>query len=113
MAEYSETVLPGGAVVRELITTESEVMLQPITLTRLQFMERFTDAELVAIYDAASVSTAVLVWLEKLRATEQITLTDPRTVAGVQALEAQKLIEVGRVNEILTPVDNGRAVNEY
>lgn len=71
-------------------------------ITKLTFMERFTDAELVTIYSAAKQSVAVEVWLEKLKMTTgNIVLTDPRTVAGVRGLEAAGLIAVGRAAEIL------------
>lgn len=93
------------------------VALAPVTtvqpISRLEFMDRFTDEELAAVLAAAKAVAAVEVFVKKMDAASQINLADPRTMAGVQALEAQQLIEVGRADEILTAVDNGRAVNEY
>lgn len=72
-------------------------------LTKLAFMLRFTDQELAGIYAAAKVSPLVEVWLEKMKLTTgNIFLSDPRTVAGVRAIEAAGLIAQGRAEEILT-----------
>lgn len=71
-------------------------------ITKLAFMERFTESELVAIYSAAKQSVAVEVWLEKLKMTTgNIVLTDFRTISGVRGLEAAGLIASGRAMEIL------------
>jgi hypothetical protein len=76
-------------------------------LTKLEFMNRFTDTELANIYSAAKSSIMVEVWLEKLKAASpeadgtSIDLDDPRTVAGIQSLEAGGLIAAGRAAEIL------------
>lgn len=70
-------------------------------ISKLAYMERFSDAELAAIYGAAKVSLAVEVWLEKFKLAEFIDLSDPRTLAGLQALEANGLIGPGRALEIL------------
>ncbi len=76
-------------------------------LSKLEYMQRFTDAELEGIYSAAKVSTAVEVWLAKFNAASvdadgtSIDLDDPRTVAGVNALESVGLIGVGRAAEVL------------
>ena len=70
-------------------------------ISKLAYMERFADAELAAIYGSAKVSLAVEVWLEKFKLAEFIDLSDPRTLAGLQALEANGLIGAGRALEIL------------
>lgn len=76
--------------------------VQPVTtLSKLDYMNRFTDAELAGIYTAAKTVVAVEVWLEKFKLAEFIDRFDPRTVAGVQALEVSGLIGVGRAAEIL------------
>lgn len=71
------------------------------TLTRLEYMDRFTDAELAGIYTAAKSVVQVEVWLEKFKLAEFIDLTDQRTIAGVQSLEAAGLLAAGRAAEIL------------
>lgn len=70
-------------------------------ISKLAYMERFTDAELANIYAAAKISPAVEVWLEKFKLAEFIDLTDPRTLAGLQALESNGLIGTGRALEVL------------
>jgi hypothetical protein len=75
-------------------------------LSKLDYMNRFTDEELAGIYQAAKVSVAVEVWLEKFKLATDIDTTDPRTVAGCEALEAAGLLAPGRAAQILsgTPV---------
>lgn len=70
-------------------------------ISKLAYMERFTDAELTAIYGAAKVSLAVEVWMEKFKLADFIDLSDPRTLTGLQALESNGLIGPGRALEIL------------
>jgi hypothetical protein len=78
------------------------VIAQPLgQISKLAYMDRFADAELEGIYGAAKVSLAVEVWLEKFKLAEFIDLSDPRTLAGLQALEANGLIGPGRSLEIL------------
>jgi len=73
----------------------------PRLLTKLNYMNRFTDAELAGIYTAAKSVIQVEVWLEKFKAATDVDLDDPRTQGGVHALEAAGLIGEGRANEIL------------
>ena len=70
-------------------------------ISKLAYMERFTDAELANIYAAAKISPAVEVWLEKFKLAEFIDIADPRTMAGLQALESNGLIGAGRALEVL------------
>lgn len=71
-------------------------------ISQLEYMERFTDAELENIYGAEAVSLSVRVWLKKFEAADFIDLSDPRTLAGLQALEANGLIGAGRALEIIS-----------
>lgn len=73
----------------------------PRPITKLAFMERFTDEELAAIYAAAKTDVRVEVWMDKLKLASEVDLADPRTQAGVQALEAMGLIAEGRAAQIL------------
>ncbi len=70
-------------------------------LTKLEYMNRFTDNELATIYTVAKQNVAVEIWLEKFKLSSEVYLDDPRTVAGVQALEYYGLIGQGRAQEIL------------
>jgi hypothetical protein len=71
------------------------------TLTKLEYMNRFTDAELAGIYTAAKSVIQIEVWLDKFKLAEEINLDDSATIAGVQALEAAGLLATGRAAEIL------------
>lgn len=86
----------------EFLDDAEPVMAQPLgQISKLAYMERFTDAELTAIYGAAKVSLAVEVWMEKFKLAEFIDLSDPRTLAGLQSLESNGLIGPGRALEVL------------
>lgn len=75
----------------------------PQRLTRLEFLRRFTDEEMQSIVAAADASPALKAALLKWQTAEGIVLTDPATIAGVQALEIAGLIAPGRAEAILTP----------
>lgn len=70
-------------------------------ITKLDYMNRFTDTELATIYTVAKTNIAVEIWLEKFKLASEINLDDPRTIGGVQALEQYGLIGAGRAMEIL------------
>lgn len=70
-------------------------------ITHLEFMGRFTDAELVGIYTAAKSSVAVEIWLDKFKLASDVDKDDARTIAGLQALETAGLLAAGRAAEIL------------
>jgi len=72
-------------------------------ITLLAFRNRFTMAEKQGIYTAAETVVDIRVFLDDIAAASEIDLTDPQTIAGVQALEAVGLITTVRATEILTP----------
>lgn len=74
----------------------------PEPLTKLAFLDRFTDAELIAIREAAKTSPELDLWLWRFDRADFISTDDPRTVSGVHNLEAAGLISEGRAAEILT-----------
>jgi len=83
---------------------QQEVQSQPPVahpISKLAFMERFTDEELAAIYTAAKQSVQIEVWVDKLKLAEYVDVTDPQTIAGLQALAASGLLTEARVQEIL------------
>ncbi|MFC0708442.1 hypothetical protein [Azorhizophilus paspali] len=74
-------------------------------VTRLALLNRFTDAEAIAI-DLASIGATVEAatvrrYLDKIEAATFIDLAAADTRAGVQSLEAQGLLAAGRAAEIL------------
>lgn len=70
-------------------------------LTKLQYMNRFTDSELAGIYTAAKTVVQIEIWLEKFKLATEINLDNPETVAGLMAMEAAGLLTAGRAAEIL------------
>jgi hypothetical protein len=70
-------------------------------LTHKQFMDKFTDAELAEIMTAAKSSIELELWFKRFEMAQDILLTDPQTIAGVNALETAGLIAEGRATEIL------------
>lgn len=75
----------------------------PQRLTRLEFLRRFSDTEMQGIVAAAEASPALKAALLKWQTAEGIVLTDPATIAGVQALEIAGLLAPGRAQEVLAP----------
>lgn len=71
-------------------------------LSRLEFLARFSDAEMRAILSAAETNAAIRSLVLRWQAAEGIVLTDPATVAAVGALEAAGLIAQGRSEQILS-----------
>ena len=79
--------------------TEQAVGAYPVS--KLDYLGRFTSEELGAIFSAAKTHVPLEVWLEKFKLSEFIDLSDPRTLQGLQSLEAFGLINPGRAQEIL------------
>lgn len=67
----------------------------------LQFIERFTEAEQIAIVTAAAASPALRLWYDKAMAADEIIADDPRTVAGLQALVDAGMLTSQRRDEVL------------
>lgn len=95
-AEYEAWLAEGGVPDPAEIPT-----LPPVrVVTVLQFRDRLTAEEELAITAAGMTSPAVRVWLDRLAAAQEISLDDPRTVAGLQQMEATGLLAPGRGTEI-------------
>ena len=70
-------------------------------MTSLEFLELFTDAEQVAVVSATMTSPVVKLWYDKMLAAMNITLSDPRTEAGLDALVDAGLLTAERKAEIV------------
>lgn len=93
---------PGWLYDGNAFTAPTDPAPTPVrTLTKLQYMNRFTDGELANIYTAAKSNVAVEIWLEKFKLASEVNLDDTATVAGLQAMEAAGLLAAGRAAEIL------------
>ena len=98
-----------GAPELELMTPEQvEAHLNPPTppapiptFTALQFLDLFTEDEQLAVASAAMQSPQVKLWYDRLLAAAFITIEDPRTEAGLQALVGAGLLTQDRKDEIV------------
>lgn len=73
----------------------------PRLVEPLEFLERFTQEERIAIRQAARQSDALEDWLDMLRAAKVVDLDERRTVAGLTALVLAGLLTAARRDEIL------------
>ena len=89
------------------VPPEEPVAVQSKRVTKLDYMNRFTDEELGLIYTVAKTNVGIEIWLAKFNATTPeadgtaIDMFDPRTVGGLQAMEAAGLLAPGRAMEII------------
>lgn len=70
-------------------------------ISKVQYLKRFTQAERIAIREAAKTSAVVNDYVQLLDAASDVDLADPDTVAGVQQLESAGLLAAGRAVEVL------------
>jgi hypothetical protein len=105
------TIIADEAFVSTKFPNDFELLPEPAPvarqtkLTRLEYLSRFTDAEAIAI-DLGSIGATEQAAMLRRMATlvanaEFIDLDDPRTIAGVQALEVMTYLSPGRAAEIL------------
>lgn len=73
----------------------------PRTMTKLEYLRRFTDKERIAIRAAAEQNAALADYLQLMELAQDINTGDPDTVAAVTMLEQAGLIALGRANEVL------------
>lgn len=71
------------------------------TITKLEYLRRFTTAERVAIRAAAATNPVLEDYLKLMELAQEINLDDADTVAAVQMLEQAGLIAPGRAVEVL------------
>jgi hypothetical protein len=80
---------------------EGFVRVSPKRLSRLEFLQRFTAEERVAIRTTAKQSVPLEDYMKMLEVANFIDVTRADTIQGVQYLEAVGLIAPGRSAEIL------------
>ncbi len=73
----------------------------PERISRVEFLNRFTDTEMQAFIAASKTTPALEAYFLKLQNAEGVMLTDPVTMGGVQALELMGIIGAGRAVTIL------------
>ena len=81
-----------------------EITTEPMftQLSKLEFLELFTEDELEAIYIASRSVIKIEIFLEKFRLAEYINISDPKLQSGIRALESIGLLAAGRADEILS-----------
>lgn len=97
-AEPEMVPLTAGEI-SDLASIKQIKFIKPIS--SLDFMERFTQAERSAIRRASRQNDALEDWLDLLRAAQTVDITDPRTIAGVQAMVSAGLLTQSRADEVL------------
>lgn len=96
---------------------EEQLMSQPVItpsqrITRLAFMQRFTQAERVAIRQAAKTAPEIEDYLAMVDAATFIDLARPDTISSVNALASAELLTPARAVEIISqPVNAAEAYN--
>ncbi len=91
-----------GAALLASGVTPAAYSAPPDVLTWLQFRGRFTAPEQAAIMAAALGNSALFSFLLDAAGAAFIDVSDPRTIAGVQALAAAGMITSQRATTILT-----------
>lgn len=104
---YSAAVVQSHDYPLDLYThTEFDPDVGPIvttgrTMTKLEYLRRFTQAERIAIRTVAASNPVLDDYMQLLELATEINTADPDTVAAVHMLEAAGLIAAGRAGEIL------------
>lgn len=69
----------------------------------LEFLERFTEPEQIAVATATMSNAEVKLWYDKLLAAEFIDITDLRVELGIDALVSAGLLAPARKADLLQP----------
>lgn len=80
-------------------------VIEPVVEKRfasLEFLDLFTEAEQIAVATAAMQSADVKLWYDRMLAAMYITISDPRTEAGLGALVAAGLLTSPRKDAIVS-----------
>lgn len=85
----------------EEIAVEAPTVPEPKVLTALAFLESFLPDERIAIRAAARGNAGLEDWLDMLRVAQEISLDDPRTVSGVNAMVNAGLLTPRRRDALL------------
>ena len=74
---------------------------KPNKLTKFEFRSLFTTAEKTALYTQAETDVMIRVFLDDLASAQEVTLTLPQTVEGMQYLVQSGIITQDRYDEIM------------
>lgn len=90
-------------IARRKADAEARRAQKSSTISSLDFFNRFTDQEKVAVYAAATANPVIGVGLTHGLAAGRIDLTDAAVIAWTDGLVAESAITADRKTEILTP----------
>lgn len=85
------------------IVVEEPPPVVPVSVTPLDYIERFTEAEQLSIVTAAMSTPELRLWYDKLMAAQEVVFADPRLSGGLDALVSAGLITAERKAELLLP----------
>ena len=71
--------------------------------TSLEFLDKFTESEQLAVVEATMTTAAVKLWYDRLLAASFVDLEDSRIPDGLNALVSAGILDASRVAEIMTP----------
>ena len=110
---YDETqlhIVPAEFV--KLTDEEVEAHINPVSqpsyrtqFTSLEYLDRFTDAEQLAVVGATMTNPAVKLWYDRMGMASYVDITDPRVAAGIDALIEAGLLDAGRKDALLQPLE--------
>lgn len=104
--ELLRHLVPGFVVLEdedpEPEVDEPEVQFKTV-FTSLEFLDRFTEDEQLAVVSASMNIAEVKLWWDKMLAASYVDINDPRTAEGIDALISAGLLEAVRRDEVLTP----------
>jgi len=101
IAEYDTTLL--GKKYENGVFVDGPVVVLPSIITKIAFLDRMTDAEFIAIINAAKTDAEVELWKTRFDNATTIDLNDgSRVVAGFPMLVTKGLLTQERATKILT-----------
>ena len=94
-------IMESGVFFAPPVVVPPVVVQTPRACSSLQFMDRFTESEQLAIVSATMTVPQVKLWYDRMIAAMEIVYKDPRTIGGLQALVAAGLITQARMDVVL------------
>lgn len=101
-------ITTGEETVVEVSQDEAATFTSPPAAPRfvpLDFLDLFTEAEQLAVAEAAMASAQVKLWYDRVLAATYITLDDPRVETGLTALAAAGLLSEERKLAVLAAME--------
>lgn len=92
---------PGWTYDGTTFTAPAPVAPTPMPWTKKEFLLKFTPEEYAAIIAATKTNAVLDYYWQIFMMADNVVKTDPVTIGGVQALEANGLLAAGRAAEIL------------